>query len=338
METVVGNIMASSKFWRERNVLITGASGFLGSYLTENLAKSGANIVALIRDNVPKSKLYDEDTYKLITGVRGDIRNYFLLERILNEYEIDVIFHLAAQTIVQVANRSPISTFETNIKGTWNLLEAARRTETAKRIIVASTDKAYGEKKQLPYYETDPLSAMHPYDLSKAATDTLCQGYAVTYKLPVGITRCGNLYGGGDLNFNRVVPQTIRHLHYNENPIIRSDGTFLRDYFYVEDAADAYVTFAENLIEKKLEGQAFNFGTEQPVSVLELVSRISKIAKKENLTPIIKNTAKGEIKDQYLSCKKARETFAWMPKHTLNQGLEKSFKWYEKWFEKYESQ
>jgi CDP-glucose 4,6-dehydratase len=176
------------------------------------------------------------------------------------------------------------------------------------------------------------LNATHPYDLSKAAADMLCRGYAATYKLPVGITRCGNLYGGGDLNFNRVVPQTIRHLYFNENPIIRSDGTFLRDYFYIEDAVDAYIVFAENLLEKKLEGEAFNFGTEKPVSVIELVNKIIKIAGKEKLKPIIKNSAKGEIKDQYLSCKKARDILQWKPKHTLDEGLEKTHKWYTKWF------
>jgi CDP-glucose 4,6-dehydratase len=321
-----------NNFWTERNVLVTGASGFLGSYLAEKLVKSGSNVVAIIRDNVPKSKLYEENIFNNITAVRGDVRDYFLVERVLNEYEIEIVFHLAAQTIVQVANRSPISTFETNIKGTWNLLEATRNSETVKRIMVASTDKAYGEKKQLPYFETDMLNATHPYDLSKAAADMLCQGYAATYKLPVGITRCGNLYGGGDLNFNRVVPQTIRHLYFNENPIIRSDGTFLRDYFYIEDAVDAYIVFAENLLEKKLEGEAFNFGTEKPVSVIELVNKIIKIADKEKLKPIIKNSAKGEIKDQYLSCKKARDILQWKPKHTLDEGLEKTHKWYTKWF------
>jgi CDP-glucose 4,6-dehydratase len=323
-----GTKMSTKKnFWAERNVLVTGASGFLGSYLSEKLVQSNVNVIALVRDNVPKSRLYDQNIYDQITAVRGDVRDYFLLERILNEYEIEVIFHLAAQTIVQIANRSPISTFETNMQGTWNLLEAARKSETVKRIMIV-----YGEKKQLPYFETDTLNATHPYDLSKAATDMLSQGYFSTYKLPIGITRCGNLYGGGDLNFNRVVPQTIRHLYFNENPIIRSDGTFLRDYFYVEDAVDAYLVFAENLLEKNLEGEAFNFGTEKPISVIDLVNKIIKICGKKNLKPVIENCAKGEIKDQYLSCKKARDILNWKPKHTLNEGLEKTCTWYNNWF------
>ncbi len=326
-----------SNFWTEQNVLVTGASGFLGSYLTERLVKSGANVVGIVRDNVPKSKLFEESIYTKMISVRGDVRDYFLIERVLNEYEIETVFHLAAQTIVQVANRSPISTFETNMKGTWNVLEATRKSETVKRMVAASTDKAYGEKKHLPYFETDALNATHPYDLSKAATDLLCQGYAATYKLPVGITRCGNLYGGGDLNFNRIVPQTMRHLHSNENPIIRSDGTFLRDYFYVDDAVDAYIVFAEKFLEKKLEGEAFNFGTENPISVISLVNKMIKIAGKEHLKPIISNTATGEIKDQYLSTKKARDILNWKPKHTLDEGLRKTYLWYEKWFQKYQN-
>jgi len=325
-----------NNFWTERNVFVTGASGFLGSYLTEKLVKSGANVVAIIRDSVPKSKLYEENIYNNIVTVRGDVSDYFLMQRVLNEYEIEIVFHLAAQTIVQIANRSPIGTFESNIKGTWNLLEASRNSETVKRIMVASTDKAYGDKKMLPYFETDTLNATHPYDLSKAVADMLCQGYASTYKLPVGITRCGNLYGGGDLNFNRVVPQTLRHLYFNENPIIRSDGTFLRDYFYVEDAVDAYLVFAQNLLEKNLQGQAFNFGTEKPVRVIDLVNKIIKISGKEKIKPIIQNYAKGEIKDQYLSCEKARDILQWKPKHTLQQGLEKSYNWYNNWFAKHD--
>jgi len=263
-----------NSFWFQRNVLITGGSGFLGSYIVEKLIKQGANMVVLIRDSVPKSRIYSEKIFKNIIAVKGDVRNYFLLERIVNEYEIEIIFHLAAQTIVQIANRSPISTFESNIKGTWNILEVARNSEIVKRIIVASSDKSYGEKKQLPYVESDPLNAKHPYDLSKAVTDLLCQGYASTYNLPVGITRCGNLYGGGDLNFNRIIPQTIRHLLFDEHPLIRTDGTYLRDYLYVEDAADSYIIFAENLIEKKLQGEALNFSTENPISVLDLVNLI----------------------------------------------------------------
>lgn len=322
----------NDNFWALKNILITGGSGFLGSYIIEKLVPKEANIIAIVRDHLPKSRLFYKDLNEKITIVNGDISDYRLVERTLNEYEIGVVFHLAAQTIVQIANRAPISTFESNIKGSWNIFEASRNIETVERIIVASSDKAYGEKKNLPYNELDSLNAKHPYDLSKAITDLLAQGYYSTYGLPVGITRCGNLYGGGDLNFNRIVPQTIRSILYNQNPEIRSDGTFLRDYFYVEDAADSYIILAENLLEKKLEGQAFNFGTGKPVSVLELVEKILAISGNKTLKPIIKNTAKGEIKDQYLDCSKAFKTFDWKPAHTLEMGLRKSFEWYKSWF------
>ena len=322
----------NDNFWALKNILITGGSGFLGSYIIEKLVPKEANIIAIVRDHLPKSRLFYKDLNEKITIVNGDISDYRLVERTLNEYEIGVVFHLAAQTIVQIANRAPISTFESNIKGSWNIFEASRNIETVERIIVASSDKAYGEKKNLPYNELDSLNAKHPYDLSKAITDLLAQGYYSTYGLPVGITRCGNLYGGGDLNFNRIVPQTIRSILYNQNPEIRSDGTFLRDYFYVEDAADSYIILAENLLEKKLEGQAFNFGTGKPVSVLELVEKILAISGNKTLKPIIKNTAKGEIKDQYLDCSKAFKTFDWKPAHTVEMGLRKSFEWYKSWF------
>ena len=324
----------TNKFWLLKNTLVTGASGFLGSYVVEELVKKQANVIAIVRDQVPKSRLIHEKIDQNITTARGDIRDYFFVKRILNEYEINSVFHLAAQTIVPIANRSPISTFESNIKGTWNILEACRDSELVNEIIVASSDKAYGAKDQLPYYETDPLNAMHPYDLSKTFTDLLAQSYFETYGLATGITRCGNLYGGGDLNFNRIVPQTIRSLLYDQNPEIRSDGTFTRDYFYVEDAANSYITLAEQLLSKKLQGEAFNFGTGNQVSVLDLVNLMIKISKKSNLKPEIKNTAKGEIKDQYLSCEKAEKILKWKPSHSLEEGLSKSYQWYKRWFHK----
>jgi len=321
-------------FWNLKNVLVTGGSGFLGSYIIEKLIAKNANVIAIIRDQIPNSRLFYENLNKNITIVQGDITDYRLIERTLNEYEIEIVFHLAAQTIVQIANRAPISTFDSNIKGSWNIFEASRNINTIERIIVASSDKAYGPKEKLPYYESDPLNAKHPYDLSKAVTDMLAQSYYSTYKLPIGITRCGNLYGGGDLNFNRIVPQTIRSIIYNQNPEIRSDGTFLRDYFFVEDAADSYIVFAENLLEKKLEGQAFNFGTGEPVSVLDLVDKIIRISKKDSLKPIIRNTAKDEIKNQYLDCNKAYKVFKWKPKYSIETGLKKSYEWYKMWFNK----
>jgi len=334
MENLVGdlNMIHKKNFWEMKNVLITGASGFLGSYITEKLAEKKANVIAIVRDNVPKSRLFYEKIVSNITTVHGNIEDSFLIERVLNEYEIDTVFHLAAQTIVQIANRSPISTFETNIKGTWNLLEACRRHELIERIIIASSDKAYGKKEKLPYIETDRLDAKHPYDLSKAVTDLIAQSYFATYSLPIGITRCGNLYGGGDLNFNRIVPHTIRSVIFNKPPEIRSDGTYVRDYFYVEDAADAYMIFAEKLLEKNLQGEALNFGSEKPISVIDLVSLILKITEHEKLKPVILNTSKSELKKQYLSCEKAKRILKWKPTHDLEKGLKKTYNWYRKWF------
>lgn len=320
--------------WEFSNVFVTGGSGFLGSYLLEQLADRGANVVALVRDQVPRSRLFYEQIDRRVTLVKGDLRDFALLERVLNEYEIDTVFHLAAQTIVQIAHRNPLSTFDSNIRGSWNLFEACRRSELIERVLVASSDKAYGEKEELPYFEDDSLDARHPYDMSKAFTDLMAQSYFHTYGLPVGITRCGNLYGGGDLNFNRIVPQTIKSLLFDKPPVLRSDGTFLRDYFYVEDAAESYIVLAEQLLEKNLQGEAFNFGTETPTTVLEVVNKLIEISGKTHLSPVIQNTAKGEIKAQWLGCKKAREVLEWKPRHSLEEGLKKSYQWYGRWFGK----
>jgi len=313
-----------NKFWKDRNVFITGCTGLLGSWLTKTLVEKNANVIGLIRDLVPKSNLNLSD----ITIVRGEVEDYFLLERAINEYEIDTVFHLAAQTIVSIANRNPISTFETNIKGTWNILEACRRNPLVKRIIVASTDKAYGEQEKLPYSETTPLEGRHPYDVSKSCADLLCRTYFETYKLPVCITRCGNFYGGGDLNFNRIIPGTIRSILNKEVPIIRSDGTLIRDYFYIEDAVEAYILLAEKIEELGIQGEAFNFSNEIQITVLELVNKIKKIMG-SNFKSKILNEATNEIKHQYLSAKKARDILNWKPKYTLEDGLRKTIKWYD---------
>jgi CDP-glucose 4,6-dehydratase len=246
----------------------------------------------------------------------------------MDEYEIDTVFHLAAQTIVTIANRNPISTFESNIKGTWNVLEACRRAPLVKRIIVASSDKAYGDQEKLPYDEDTPLEGKHPYDVSKSCTDLLCKAYFETYKLPVCVTRCGNFYGGGDLNFNRIVPGTIHSVLNEEAPIIRSDGSLVRDYFYIEDGVEAYLLLAEEMEKLKIKGEAFNFSNEIQVTVLELVEKILKIMKSE-LKPKILGEATNEIKHQYLSAKKAREILEWKPKYTLEEGLRRTTKWYE---------
>jgi CDP-glucose 4,6-dehydratase len=262
------------EFWKDRNVLVTGCTGLLGSWLTKSLSEKEANVVGLIRDLVPKSNLNWSGFGNQITTIRGEIEDYFLLERTINEYEIDTVFHLAAQTIVTIANRNPISTFRANIEGTWNILEACRRSQIVNKIVVASSDKAYGDQEMLPYDEKNPLQGKHPYDVSKSCADLICQSYYETYGLPVCVTRCGNFYGGGDLNFNRIVPGTIRSILQNKRPVIRSDGTLLRDYFYIRDGVESYIILAEKMEEKSIQGEAFNFSTEHPLTVLEIVNKI----------------------------------------------------------------
>jgi CDP-glucose 4,6-dehydratase len=318
-------------YWKNKNIFVTGATGFLGSWLTKYLLEKNANITALIRDWVPKSKLIFDNSLNEINIVRGEIEDYLLLERIVNEYEIDTVFHLAAQTIVGIANNSPISTFETNIKGTWNILEACRRNKQVKKIIVASSDKAYGDQEILPYSEITPLTGKHPYDVSKSCVDLICRSYFETYGLCVCVTRCGNFYGGGDLNFNRIIPGTIRSVLNNDPPVIRSDGSFIRDYFYIEDAALAYLLLAEKMDDKSLYGEAFNFSNEIQIMVLDLVNKIINLMA-SNLKPVILNEATNEIKHQYLSAKKAREILGWSPKFDLGSGLKKTIDFYKNFF------
>jgi CDP-glucose 4,6-dehydratase len=260
--------------------------------------------------------------------VRGDVRDRECLERILGEYEISTVFHLAAQTIVGIANRNPISTLESNILGTWNLLEACRRSPVVKSIVVASSDKAYGDQTVLPYSEDTPLQGQHPYDVSKSCADLIAHMYAVSYQLPVAITRCGNFYGGGDLNWNRIVPGTIRSVLRGERPIIRSDGKFVRDYFYVEDGAAAYMTLAEGLANRsELRGEAFNFSYELQISVLDLVRQILD-RMGSNLQPDVRNEVSNEIRHQYLSAAKVREVLGWQPLYNLDDGLNRTIMWY----------
>jgi CDP-glucose 4,6-dehydratase len=325
-------ITTHKSYWKNKNVFVTGCTGLLGPWLTKLLVERGANVVGLIRDWVAKSNLNWSGFINEINVVRGEIEDYFLLERAINEYEIDTVFHLSAQTIVSIANRNPISTFETNIKGTWNLLEACRRNPTVKRIIVASSDKAYGEQEILPYTENTSLKGSHPYDVSKSCADLIAFTYYNTYKLPVCITRCGNFYGGGDLNFNRIVPGTIRSVINNESPVIRSNGSFIRDYIYILDAVNAYLFLAEKMDKLLIYGEAFNFSNEIQISVLELVKKILKMMGREDLEPIVLNEAKNEIRHQYLSAQKAREVLGWKPLYTLEKGLSETIEWYREFF------
>jgi len=319
-----------SSFWRDRSVFVTGATGLVGGWLTKHLLDQGAHVTTLVRDWVPASEFVHAGLAERVNIVRGGLASPYLLERALGEYEVEVVFHLAAQTIVGIANRNPLSTFESNIRGTWNLLEACRRSPLVKSIVLASSDKAYGDQATLPYNEAMPLQGRHPYDVSKSCADLIAQSYAHTFGLPVGITRCGNFYGGGDLNWNRVVPGTIRSVLRGEPPIIRSDGQFIRDYFYVEDGAAAYMLLARRLLEDAMiRGAAYNFSNEAQISVLELVEKI--LAKLDSqLKPEILNQASNEIRHQFLSAERARKELNWKPMFTLDQGLEKTIAWYRK--------
>lgn len=316
------------EFWKNKNVFVTGGTGFLGSYLVKELVDNGANVTILVRDVIPKSNLYNGNQYTKINVVNGSLEDYKLIERALGEYEIDTIFHLAAQAIVGVANRNPLGTFSANIEGTWNILEAARRSPLIKRVVVASSDKAYGDQEKLPYDEEMPLQGKHPYDVSKSCADLIAQSYYETYKLPVCITRCGNLYGGGDLNFNRIIPQTIQLVLNGQSPVIRSDGSFIRDYFYVEDAVKAYMQLAEKIEDYNLGGEAFNFSNEIQLTVLQLVEKLLEALGSE-LKPVILNEGSNEIKHQYLSAKKAREVLGWSPIYTIDEGIKKTIEWYK---------
>jgi len=292
------------------------------------LLEAGADVTCLVRDEVPHCELSRAGLLARVNVVRGDVRDQTLLERALGEYEIDTVFHLAAQTIVGIANRNPVSTFETNVGGTWALLEAVRRSPRVRSVVLASSDKAYGDHEKLPYDEGAPLQGRHPYDVSKSCADLIAQAYAKTYGIPVAITRCGNFYGGGDLNWNRIVPGTIRSVLRGERPLIRSDGLSVRDYFYVEDGAAAYMTLAEELSRSPaLHGEAFNFSNESQVTVLELVQRILRTMG-ASLDPEVRNEASHEIRHQYLSARKAREQLGWTPSFSLEEGLARTVSWY----------
>jgi CDP-glucose 4,6-dehydratase len=317
-----------SPFWRDRRVFVTGGTGLVGGWLVRALLDRGTDIIALVRDWVPESKLIGGGLLDRVTVVRGDVCDQTLLERVLGEYEITTVIHLAAQTIVPIANRAPMSTLETNVAGTWRLLEACRRSRTVKQIVLASSDKAYGESKELPYLETMPLDAVHPYDVSKACADLVGRSYAQTWGLPVAITRCGNFFGGGDLNWNRLVPGTIRSVLRGERPVIRSDGKPVRDYIYVEDAVSAYLVLTEKFGENPaLAGEAFNFSNETRLSVRALVDRILTLMS-SNLAPVVLNEATNEIPNQYLDAGKARTLLGWRPTFGLDEGLTRTIAWY----------
>jgi CDP-glucose 4,6-dehydratase len=284
--------------------------------------------LGLVRDLVPQSPFHADGFAERITTVRGTVDDYAVLERVLNEYEVDTVFHLAAQAIVTVANRNPLATFETNIKGTWTLLEACRRSPRVSRIVVASSDKAYGIHEELPYTEEHALRGTHPYDVSKSCADLIAITYHHTYDTPVSVTRCGNLFGPGDLNWSRIIPGTIRSALRGERPIIRSDGSPVRDYVHVEDIASAYTRLAEAMDAADVRGRGFNFATGEPLSVLDLTRMILKAADREDLEPEILDVAKAEIDRQYLSSELARKRLGWTPAKGMAERLAETVAWY----------
>lgn len=316
-------------FWRGRRVFITGCTGFLGSWLTAALLGRGAAVVGLVRAREPDSQLVRMGLISHIDQVSGDLLNYDLLLQTLAEKQIDTVFHLAGQTLVGVANRDPVSTFETNIRGTWLLLEAVRHTPGVRGVVVASSEKAYGEQTNLPYLEEFPLQGRHPYEVSKSCADLLAQSFAHTFGLAVAVTRCSNLFGGGDLSWNRLIPGTIRSVLQGERPVIRSDGSFRRDYLYVADAVRGYLMLAEKLTEPGVRGEPFNIGSGRGVPALEVVRTIVALSGRQDLEPIILNEVKNEILDEYLSPEKAKRAIGWRPQYTLAGGLRESMDWYK---------
>jgi CDP-glucose 4,6-dehydratase len=327
----------SESFWQDRRVFITGCTGLVGAWTVRALLEHGAHVIGLVRDHIPDCELMRGGLFDRMDVVRGSVEDYPLVERSLLEYEVQTVIHLAAQTIVGTADRGPLFTFESNIKGTWCLLEAARRCGTRPEVIVASSDKAYGAQQSLPYTEESPLLARNPYDASKLCADVLARTYAHTYRLPVCVTRCGNFFGGGDLNWSRIVPGTVRALLRGQRPVLRSDGTCLRDYFYVKDGAAAYLHLAEFLSRRpEHSGHAFNFSTEMPLTVLQVVERILNIFGSD-LTPDIRAEARGEIPRQYLSAAKARRMLGWTPRYELDEALRETVAWYRDYFTTVES-
>jgi CDP-glucose 4,6-dehydratase len=312
-----------------QRVLVTGATGIVGSWLCRRLVDSGAYVVALVRDADPQSELFRSGTVRSVSVVNGALEDYAAVERAINDHEVELVFHLGAQAIVGTALRSPLPTFEANIRGTYHVLEACRRMRDLVRgVVVASSDKAYGDSEILPYTEDMPPLGRHPYDVSKSCTDLLAHTYAHTYDLPVAVARCGNIYGGGDLNWSRIVPGTILSAHRGERPVIRSDGTFIRDYIFVDDVVDAYLALAGAVADGRGVGEAFNFSTETRATALEMMQAVLRAMDAEHLAPVIGNTARSEIKDQYLDASKAHRQLGWKASYSLEEGLERTVAWY----------
>lgn len=315
--------------WDGRRVLVTGATGMVGSWLVKALLARGAHVVAFVLDDDPQTELYRSGDVRRCAVVNGNLEDFRAVERAVVTQETDTVFHLGAQPIVGAAYRAPLATLETNVRGTWNVLEVCRlHGDLVQRLVIASSDKAYGAQEKLPYTEEAPLVGTAPYDVSKSAADLIARAYHITYDLPLAVARCGNIYGGGDLNWNRIVPGTIRSLLRGERPVVRSDGTYVRDYFYAKDAAGAYVTLGERLDDPRVRGGAFNFSTESPVTVMQMVRAIQKVMGTTHLEPQVLGIAQGEIRDQHLSAAKARAVLGWRAEYDLDRGLGETVAWY----------
>ena len=313
----------------QRKVLVTGATGLVGSWLCRRLLDDGAQVVTLVRDWDPQSEFIRSGDIRRCTVVSGCLEDYATVVRAIAEHGTDTVFHLGAQAIVGTALVSPLATFEANIRGTYNLLEACRvHRDLVQRLVVASSDKAYGHSDRLPYTEDMPVNGRHPYDVSKSCADLLAQTYAASYGLNLAVARCGNIYGGGDLNWSRIVPGTIRSVLEGKPPVLRSDGSFKRDYIYVEDVVDAYLALAEAAGRPGVRGEAFNFGPQRPLTVLEITRAVLEAMDRCDLEPVILDTAKAEIKDQCLDAAKAARLLGWEPRFGLEDGLEMTVAWY----------
>lgn len=317
-----------NNFWKNKRVFITGYEGFLGSHLTSTLLSYGAELWGLDIKTCRKETILSDKELNEVKIIKGSVENLSLVSKIIKENKVEFIFHLAAQSLVEKCLRNPIRAFSTNIKGTWNILEASRNSNTVKAIVIASSDKAYGIQSHLPYKENCPLAGCHPYDASKSCTDLLAYTYFHTYNVPVCVTRCGNVFGPGDFNFSRIIPDTIRSALGNKTLFIRSDGKFTRDYIYVEDVIRGYLILAQKMQGLKLFGEAFNFSNEKPISVLELVKVVYKVCARVPNYRIL-NKAKYEIRNQYLSSTKAKKILGWDSKYTLKEGLKKTIEWYK---------
>jgi CDP-glucose 4,6-dehydratase len=323
----------STAGWTGRRVLVTGATGIVGSWVVKALRERGAMVVALLVDADPQSELVRSGDLDAITKVFGALEDYAAVERAVGVWEVDTVIHLGAQTLVGPARRSPVPTFEANVRGTYHLLEACRvHGDLVKAVVVASSDKVYGTATELPYTEATPLLAEHPYDVSKACVDMIAHTYWATYQVPIAIARCGNIYGGGDLNWSRIVPGTVQSLARGERPIVRSDGKFVRDYLYVKDAASAYLTLAEALHKGRAAGEAFNFSGHARRTVLEIVADLQRLMARPDLEADVRNIARSEIREQWLSSEKAERMLGWGAAYTLEQGLEETVAWYRQWF------